>query len=327
MATQGHSKRSVKHHVNDSVRNFFNNFPRIDYFICGTSVTSYDLVEEKASGNLKTCAKNMIEKIRDRINPRVPPTEDEKHLLALFKEGLILRKDVILSNGRKEHRKWKAFHILTLHDNPILNICLGFTNAELHENCRVRKSRTPPAYLVYAETCPIRTGIERVLSSSPDDDYDSARVGGVPVSVWLETYYPVIQMMLMLNKKRNRSSLTKKRRHQLILPPGSPIPIMGDVLQEYFHLMGPPFAHHHRNIMAVVSYRYGELGERQRMRRLMNITDAVIPTHRTPNRNRSRLTQAHPMDLEFAVDPEDPAEQVERYQNIHFNDADLVINF
>lgn len=66
------------------------------------------------------------------------------------------------------------------------------------------------------------------------------------------------------------------RKHQLFLQPNQPAPIMGDVMQEYFHMIGPPMGRQHRNIMAVVSFRFGELGERNRLRRHMRIIDPVM---------------------------------------------------
>jgi hypothetical protein len=127
---------------------------------------------------------------------------DERFYHALIEEGL-LKGNTFFIDSRN-----RCKNVLLLHEYPVINICAGFSNDELSRKLvRYTASRD---YLEY-ETCRVQYGINRILASQVEKE-DEGLVDGIPASLWLDIYGPVIQSILVLKARmRNRSILTKRR--------------------------------------------------------------------------------------------------------------------
>lgn len=213
MTTVKMSCRTDKH--KNTQKKFFSHFPRLDSLLCSSEPCCYDLTKERTNSSfLNKATKRIFRKFLSGTKETVEQlTEDEKFIFALYNEGLILREHIYIRDGlqRISNQTEESAAVLTIYDHPVLAICFGFTDRELRENSRILKNRAMISFYNYSETCPIRAGIDRVLSSSYETDFE-AKVGGVPASMWLETYNPIIQLLLMLNRRRGRRSALTKRR-------------------------------------------------------------------------------------------------------------------
>lgn len=143
------------------------------------------------------------------------PSKDGGFFLALFYEGL-LKENIIIKESNYKRKNQPVLIILIKYDYPVINICAGFTNVELRQNCR------PPKYkqVYYSEPvdtendgmCRIQVGINRVLFGSDKSD-SPTRYDGFPATMWFDVYDPAIeQFLLMKFRARRLKSIFTRRR-------------------------------------------------------------------------------------------------------------------